>query len=108
MASAFKDVVHEAVHDCHCLGRDASVGMDLLQDFVDVDGVKLLPPALLFLVAFRDVLLGLAGLLRSFSANLRRYRSERLERVHWHLSVMSTVSESELYIRSLCSRSTLP
>ena len=37
----FKDVVHERIHDAHCLGRDTSVRMDLLQDFVDVDRVRL-------------------------------------------------------------------
>jgi hypothetical protein len=44
--------------------------VDLLQDFVDVNGVALLPLALLLLVALGDVLLSLAGLLRCFSANL--------------------------------------
>ncbi len=68
---AFKDVVDERVHDGHGLGRDASVGVDLLQHFVDVNGVAFLPLALLLLaIAFRDVLLGLAGLLCCFTANL--------------------------------------
>jgi len=46
---ALEDVVHERVHDRHGLAADASVGVDLLQDFVDVGGVGLLPlpPALL-------------------------------------------------------------
>ena len=34
-------VVHKRVHDAHGLGRDTSVGVDLLQDFVDVDRVTL-------------------------------------------------------------------
>ena len=38
-----EDVVNERVHDAHCLRRDAGVGMDLLQNFVDVNGVRLLP-----------------------------------------------------------------
>ena len=68
---AFKDVVDERVHDGHGLGRDASVGVHLLQHFVDVNGVAFLPLALLLLaIAFRDVLLGLAGLLCCFTANL--------------------------------------
>ena len=63
-----KDVIHERVHDGHGLGRDAGVGMHLLQDLVNVDGVGLLPAplgaALLPLVARRgDGLLGLARLL---------------------------------------------
>ena len=44
-----EDVVHERVHDGHGLAGDSSVGVDLLQHFVDVDGVRLPPllPALL-------------------------------------------------------------
>jgi len=44
-----EDVVHERVHDRHGLAGDSSVGVDLLQHFVDVDGVRLPPllPALL-------------------------------------------------------------
>ena len=71
---AFKDVVDERVHDGHGLGRDASVGVHLLQHFVDVNGVAFLPLALLLLaIAFRDVLLSLAGLLCCFTANLWRH-----------------------------------
>ena len=40
---ALKDVVDEGVHDAHGLGGDAGVGVDLLQDLVDIDGVALLP-----------------------------------------------------------------
>ena len=62
-----KDVVDEGVHDGHGLGRDAGVGVDLLQDLVDVDGVRLLPAplggAFPVLARRRDGLLGLAGLL---------------------------------------------
>jgi hypothetical protein len=72
-SDALENVVDEAVHDRHGFGGDASVGVDLLQHFVDVNGVALLPLALLLLVALGDVFLGLAGLLRSFSANLGRH-----------------------------------
>ncbi len=40
---ALKDVVDEAVHDAHGLAGDASVGVDLLQNFVDVDAVAFFP-----------------------------------------------------------------
>ena len=40
---ALEDVVDERVHDGHGLAGDASVGVDLLQHLVDVDGVALLP-----------------------------------------------------------------
>ena len=62
-----ENVVHETVHDGHSLGGDTSVGVDLLQDLVDVDAVGFLPPALLLLITLGDRLLGLAGLLGSLS-----------------------------------------
>ena len=45
-----EDVVHERVHDRHGLAGDSSVGVHLLQHFVDVDRVRLPPPPLAFLV----------------------------------------------------------
>ncbi len=68
--NALEDVVDEAVHDGHGFARDAGVGVDLLEDLVDVDAVGFLPLLLLFLVSLGDVLLGLAGLLGSFSGGL--------------------------------------
>ena len=61
---ALKDVVHEGVHDAHGLAGDASVGVNLLQHLVDVDGVALL--------ARLSPLLGLArlGLYRGFLLSL--------------------------------------
>ena len=68
---ALEDVVHERVHDAHRLGGDASVGVDLLQDLVDVDGVRFLPLlAFLFAISLGDGLGGLAGLFGSFSRGL--------------------------------------
>ena len=49
---ALEDVVDERVHDAHGLGRDASVGVDLLQHLVHVDGVALLPGPPLLLSSF--------------------------------------------------------
>ncbi len=49
----------------------SGLGVDLLQHFEDVNGVALLPLALLLLVSFGNILLGLAGLLRSFPAYFR-------------------------------------
>ena len=40
---ALEDISDERVHDAHCFGRDAGVGVDLLQYLVHVDGVALLP-----------------------------------------------------------------
>ena len=72
-SDAFEDVVDEAVHDAHRLRRDASVRMDLLQHFVDVNGIALLPLALLLLVSFGNVLLCLSGLLGGFSTDFGRH-----------------------------------
>jgi hypothetical protein len=69
-SDALENVVDETVHDRHGFRGDASVGVDLLQHFVDVNGVALLPLALLLLVSLGNVLLGLAGLLRCFPADL--------------------------------------
>ena len=66
---ALENVVDEAVHDRHGFRGDSRVGVDLLQNFVDVNGVALLPLALLLLIALGDVLLRLSGLLCCFSAD---------------------------------------
>ena len=66
-SDSLKDVIHERVHDGHGLGRDTGVGVDLLQDLVDVNGVRFLSLLLLFLVASGTGGLGLAGLLGSFA-----------------------------------------
>ena len=73
-SDSLEQIVDERVHDAHGLGGDASVGVDLLQHLVDVDGVGLLPLVpLLLLVALGDGLGGLAGLLGSFSRNFGRH-----------------------------------
>jgi len=69
-----EDVVDKGVHDAHGLGGDAGVGVHLLQDLVDVDGIGLLPPLLaLLLVTLGDGLLGLARLLGGLSGGLGRH-----------------------------------
>ena len=64
---SLEDVIDERVHDGHGLGRDTSVGVNLLQHLVDVDGVRFLSLLLLFLVASGASGLSLAGLLGSFA-----------------------------------------
>ena len=77
-SDSLKEIVDERVHDAHGLGGDPSVGVDLLEDLVDVDGVGFLPLVpLLLLVSLGDGLGGLAGLLGSFSRNL-----------WWHVGVL--------------------
>ena len=69
--NALKDVIDKGVHDGHGLGADASVGVDLLQDLVDVDRVGFLPLLTFFLaISLGDGLGSLAGLLGSFSRGL--------------------------------------
>ena len=71
---ALEDVVDEGVHDRHGLAGDSGVGVDLLQDTVDVDGVGLLPVLPLLLVSGASGLLGLSGFLGSLGGWLRRHR----------------------------------
>ena len=67
----FKDIIDEGVHDAHGLGGDSGVGVDLLQHLVDVDGVGLLPLALLLLlVSLGNGLGSLARLGGSLSGGL--------------------------------------
>ena len=77
---ALEDVVDEGVHDGHGLGRDSNIGVDLLQDVVDVDSVGLLSSSLAFLLArpsdlaslLSCSLLALLGHLRGLFAALGR------------------------------------
>ena len=78
-----EDVIHKAVHDAHCLGGDTGVRVDLLQNLVDVDGVRLLPLLLtLFLVSLGNGFLGLARLLGSLSGSFG-----------WHVNVRGVNSQ---------------
>ena len=73
-----EDVVDKGVHDAHGLGGDAGVGVHLLQDLVDVDGIGLLPPLLaLLLITLGDGFLGLARLLGGLSGGLGRHDDGR-------------------------------
>ena len=69
---ALEDVVDKRVHDGHGLGGDAGVGVHLLEDLVDVDGIGLLPPPLGLLV-LGGRLLGLARLLGGLSGGFGRH-----------------------------------
>ena len=54
---SFEDVVDERVHDGHGFGGDSGVWVDLLQDFVDVDGEAFLPlcSSFVFLVSWSSL-----------------------------------------------------
>lgn len=70
-SNALEDIVDETVHDGHSFAGDPGVGMDLLQDLVDVDPIALLPALLPFLVPLGNVLLGLPRLFGSLSTRFR-------------------------------------
>ena len=70
---SLKDVIHERVHDRHGLGRDTGIGVDLLQDLVDVNGVRFLSLLLLFLVSGSTGGLSLTRLLRALGGNFGRH-----------------------------------
>merc|ERR1719186_1328391 len=42
-SNTLEQIVNERIHNAHGFGGHAGVGVDLLQDLVDVDGVRLLP-----------------------------------------------------------------
>ena len=66
-SDTFKEIVDEGVHDAHGLGGDTSVGVDLFQHLVDVDGIGLLTLMAFLLSVLGDGLCGLAGFLGSLS-----------------------------------------
>ena len=77
---ALEQVVDERVHDAHGLGGDTGVGVHLLQDLVDVDGIGLLPLALpLLLVALGDRLGSFTRLCSRLSRILGRHGFNRFD-----------------------------
>ena len=66
---ALEQVVDEAVHDAHGLGRDASVGVDLFQHLVDVDAVAFPPLPAAFLAPSSGFGCLLDGLLGPFGSD---------------------------------------
>ena len=73
-SDTLEDIVDEGVHDAHGLAGDTSVGMDLLHDLVDVDGVAFLPPPV-------PLLLVSAGLLAALLSSFRCYFGWHNERI---------------------------
>jgi len=91
---ALEYVVHETVHDAHRFARNPRVRVHLFQHFVYVDGVALLPPALLLLVSLGDVLLRLSRLLRRFAARFgRHFRRRDAHEVLRHLGRSAVYGE---------------
>ena len=80
----FKDVIDEAIHDAHRFAGDSRVRMNLLQNLVDVDCVRFLPLALLFLVGLGNVLLGFTSFLDCLSTRFGCH-VENLDSIEPHL-----------------------
>ena len=59
-SDTLKEIVVKGVPDAHGLGGDASVGVDLLQHLVDVDGIGLLTLMFAFLAVLGNSLSGLS------------------------------------------------
>ena len=73
--NTLKDVVDERIHDAHGLRGDASVGVNLLHDLVDVDGVALLAE-LLLLALLSGGLRRLGGLLSLLASDFSGHFAE--------------------------------
>lgn len=83
LSDTFEDVIDKGVEDSHRLVRDTRVGVDLLEDLVDVGGVSLLAdlsPLLGLLVASSTSRRG-SGLLASGGL-----LSDLLSRLNWSLA----------------------
>ena len=78
-SNPLEQVVDKRVHDAHGLGGDTSVRVHLLQDLVDVDGIRLLPFLVsLLLIALGNSLGSLTGLGGSFSRGLGRHDDDEV------------------------------
>jgi len=66
-SDTLKDVVEKGVNYGHGFGGHSGVGVNLLQDLVDVDSVRLLPLLLALFLVSSNGLGSLAGLLGSLS-----------------------------------------
>uniref|UniRef100_A0A9L0SPM7 Histone H2B n=1 Tax=Equus caballus TaxID=9796 RepID=A0A9L0SPM7_HORSE len=90
---ALEDVVDERVHDAHGLGRDAGVGVDLLQHLVHVDGVALLAAALALLAM---------GIMNSFVNDIfERIAGEASRLAHYNKRSTITSREIQTAVRLL-------
>ena len=92
-----KDVVDEGVHDAHGLGGDTSVGVDLLQHLVDVDGVRLL--ALLAFLLFAFLSFGSSwrpsSLLGAFAGSFRGHLDSQVLTLRLPKNICSLIQVSE-------------
>merc|ERR1712088_738827 len=69
-SDAFEKIVDEGVHDAHGLGGDTSVGVNLLQNLVNVDGVRFLPSFVILASRLSTSTFSFGDCLRGFSGFL--------------------------------------
>jgi hypothetical protein len=50
VGNSFKDIIDKRVHNAHGLSRNPRIRVYLAKNFIDVDGIALLPPALSLLI----------------------------------------------------------
>ena len=83
-SDSLEDVVDKAVHDGHGFAGHTGIGVDLLQDFVDVDRVGFPPPPLPLLVGGTGGLRLSGGLLVSLACNS----------LCWHDDILANVART--------------
>ena len=76
---SLEDIVHERVHDAHSFARDSSVGVNLLQHFVDIDTIAF--STLLWFLLVTTSASSLVAFLSTFGSNTRFGRHLYLEYV---------------------------
>jgi len=86
--NTFENVIDETVHDAHSFRTDSCIGMDLLQNLIDVNGIALIP--------LRFFLLSLFEILFVPS------------RLSWLLYSTSLAASSEQQTHNICISQTKP
>lgn len=77
-SNPFENIIYKTVHDTHGFAGNSCVWMDLLQNFIDVNGVTFLPPSLLFLIVLGDIFLSFSCFLGSFSTSFRWHFQKKM------------------------------
>ena len=95
--NSLENVVDERVHDAHRFRADSRVGMDLLEDFVDVDGEGFLAMATTLLVRRCDLVRFAAGFLFAFLA-CYAFRGSHFNRYWSFLTRYRPVCRSKSYL----------
>ena len=79
--NSFENIVNERIHYGHGLGWNTGVRMNLLENFVYVNAVTLLPLTFPLLIALGNRFLSFASLLRGFTRSFRSHDDDQYERI---------------------------